>query len=1626
MVVSSIVKRMARQLSRKVMQCVTVIGNYSVERVDQFTKRCRFAAVLLAVMMVALPVIAEERVTISGSTRPIKAGMAVRGAITADEMASTMRFSVSLKMRNFEQLQARVARGEQIKPAELAAKYYPLAADHKAVCDWLVSQGFELTENDPSHISIFAKGTANQIQKAMQVSFTKAADAKKTYMSVTSDPSLPATIAGLVLGVNGLQPHNHMKVGPGIANAKNKKPMTANAAPFFPSEILKAYGYTGLTLTGAGQTIGIVIDAAPNTADLVLFWTQAGVPQNLNNISFIKVATGPNTAPSGEESLDTEWASGIAPNAKVRVYISDDLSDPNLDLCYARILQDIPSTPGMNQISLSYGLSEDDTAKQQMITDAQYFASMASQGVTVFVSSGDDGSYPPDSFSLAVASPSNDPSVTSVGGTSIVLNTVTGLVQSEAAWNGSGGGTSKVFLRPSWQTGSGVPSGTYRLNPDVSAPGDSLTGALVVLNGQSMTIGGTSWSAPTWAGFAALLNEARTNANLPPLGLLGPKIYPLIGTAAFRDITVGSNGAYNAGPNYDLVTGIGVPNLANLLTSLTPSVTPPVINSQNNVAGNNVNVDPSAVTHHSSCVAINPANPKNAVCFSALAQNNGGLAVGVSSTRGVSWVHRHIADGSDAFPVAGGSPSCAFDDFGNLYLAYANNGNTQIVVLMSTDGGNSFTLAGSFSGTNLGQPRITAGPDTFTSTNGGQAVWVGYYDGTNGSIFVSGAPILSLGPVLPLAFTNPLGVTGTDVSVVGDLAVDPDGQVVISFQKADQIFTSVDQDGLGTQANFSNPNLVNFTNVLDGNTYPAQAAIGINASPGLAFDRSGGLFNYRLYIVYVTELSVGNDDTNVVVCYSDNHGLSPWSTEKIVNDGTLKTDGSETTTQFFPRIAVDQVTGYVAVSYYDCRNDFGQGGAGDTNFIYNDDTQFYANISFNGGASFNPEIDLSPVGAVEIGTTVTITTLQPHGFSVGTLVEIQGVEVFEYNGSFTITSVPSTTTFTYTLTVTGLAASGSLDTSNYAIAAQPIRLSKGTSNAESSNAKSPFAVDFGDYSGLAFVNGAFISSWSDNSNSTNDNPSGNLGNLQLYTNTTTVTPNPGTPATGASKPDLRVFRINIPVKPVAGHPFKVVATIFNAGGSDAGPFTVSAFSAPAFVGFQDSTQSDFSVTDPSTLKRVDNQAVLGLKSGATINVNLTMEYDYAGDQIVAVLVDSQRNITETNELNNLLTQRLLVLSPGKDIAVREWLDPITLQDYPQFVTSGPGNGIDAHFDFTLVNLGTRNTGNFTVGVYYNRATPPLPTDTPDTTIAIASMAPGTFSAQAFDLPTQTTPRGGRAWIFANYAGVTTELVTTNNVASAVWGIQNTPPVINPSIPLTATPSTADVGDKVTFTVAAMDDNGDPLFYTWNFGDGTFASTTVPTVTHIYAAQGTYVATVTVSDGPFSNVTSTATVTIFDAQKLDLGFVISNTGYIKLQVPSPFGSSKATILTLTQNATDVTVTTAQPHGYLVGQPVTISKASVRGYNGLSVILSVPSPTTFTIAKKPGLSNAVGGIVTPLRMSIKTNIIQTSPIGQNVAFKNQILSGIPGGPNTYTFTIEYIVAKYHLVQRIRYSYTVKTNP
>lgn len=509
-------------------------------------------------------------------------------AAEAAHMSEPMDLLFSFKLPDSvqNQIEQKVANGEVVSPEELEKVYAAKPADINKLESWLKGHGYEITSKSPD--GVYARATPAQIGPSLDVNMVRVTKDGLTYTAAKDVPSLPADVAAGVETIVGLQPfrHAYKHIRRRAPKANNRAQINGNGAditgpaanvqnapPYLVREILKAYNADGLPVTGKGQTIAILIDTLPSDADLQAFWQHNNLPVTLQQIEKINVKNVALPPIEGEETLDVSWASGIAPGAKIRIYASGSLSFVDLDRALDRITADLPANPGMRQLSISLGLGESFMSRGEVAAQHKKFLRLAASGVNVFVSSGDAGSNPDNSGHasngpLQAEYESSDTAVIGVGGTRLEL-AASGTVARETAWTGSGGGRSILFPRPLWQKGPGIPSGSQRLVPDVSAAADPNTGAFLVVNGQVNQIGGTSWSAPVWAGFCALMNEARTTAGKPLLPFLNPLIYPLIGSPSFRDVQSGSNGAFQAGPGYDMVTGIGVPNVKALIGALT-------------------------------------------------------------------------------------------------------------------------------------------------------------------------------------------------------------------------------------------------------------------------------------------------------------------------------------------------------------------------------------------------------------------------------------------------------------------------------------------------------------------------------------------------------------------------------------------------------------------------------------------------------------------------------------------------------------------------------------------------------------------------------------------------------------------------------------------------------------------------------------------------------------------------------------------------------------------------------------------------------------------------------------------------------------------------------------------------
>jgi kumamolisin len=372
----------------------------------------------------------------------------------------TLQLHFGLASQNIEELKARVAKGEIVSPDELSRRYSGNAENAKKLTAWLSQQGFTSIETTPDNTSVYAKGTVAQIEKSLDVTMKSVTVNRETMPAATTAPALPIDIGDAVIAIDGLQPW--IKAGKYILPRDNNAAGAAARSPAVPrpqmatnftgykvKDILKAYNADHLVspdgrhwLTGKGQTIAILIDKLPLMSDLELFWQENGFWLKKEQIQLINVQ-GEGTRlppPDGEETLDVEWASGIAPGANVRVYAAGSLLATDLERALEMALSDAQKPGGFRQLSISLGLREDQLPPAELKAESDLFLKLAALGVTVFVASGDAGSYQPP----VVNYQASDPWVISVGGTSLELDPHSDNVMSETGWEGSGGGVSRL------------------------------------------------------------------------------------------------------------------------------------------------------------------------------------------------------------------------------------------------------------------------------------------------------------------------------------------------------------------------------------------------------------------------------------------------------------------------------------------------------------------------------------------------------------------------------------------------------------------------------------------------------------------------------------------------------------------------------------------------------------------------------------------------------------------------------------------------------------------------------------------------------------------------------------------------------------------------------------------------------------------------------------------------------------------------------------------------------------------------------------------------------------------------------------------------------------------------------
>jgi len=471
-----------------------------------------------------------------------------------------------------------------LTPAQFTERFGPSEQEYDAVVAFAKANGLAVIGGSRDGIEVQVKGPVSAVENAFHVTLRTYQHSAENRVFYSPDREPTTTLPFQLWHVSGLDnysiPHpmyvkrSEAAAALGVDAKRLVTHATTGSGPsasFLGSDMRAAY-YGGTALTGAGQNLGLFEYLGTDLADLTTYYKNA---KQTNNVPVTVLSTdGTSTScvysraggycDDTEQTLDMTQALGMAPGLKSLVmYVG---STDTAIISAMTTHNPLPTT-----IGCSWGWTPADPS-----TLDPYFEKMSAQGQNFFAASGDSSTW----SRRNEAWPADDANVVSVGGTDLTTKSAGGAWASETAWVDSGGGISpdKIAI-PSWQKLSGVinssnkGSTTYRNGPDVSANANF---TFYTCADQTSCLaneyGGTSFAAPMWAAYIALVNQQRAASGLGTIGFINPTIYAQNVTSSyatdFHDITSGKSGSYSAVTGYDLVTGWGSPNGTGLINAL--------------------------------------------------------------------------------------------------------------------------------------------------------------------------------------------------------------------------------------------------------------------------------------------------------------------------------------------------------------------------------------------------------------------------------------------------------------------------------------------------------------------------------------------------------------------------------------------------------------------------------------------------------------------------------------------------------------------------------------------------------------------------------------------------------------------------------------------------------------------------------------------------------------------------------------------------------------------------------------------------------------------------------------------------------------------------------------------------
>jgi len=526
---------------------------------------------------IAAPIDSARVVPLNGNLRPMMLRQNDTGRVDAAFPIPAM--TLFLKPSASQQADLRQLLDDQQNPAsslyhrwltpeEFADRFGVSRRDISMAQDWLRSQGFRVGKVARSRRWIVFSGTSGQVEAAFHTVLHHYRLEGKDHFANASDPFIPEALAGVVLGMDGLDDFLPETVQPELT--------AGTVHTLAPDDFAKIYDITSLYqsgIDGTGQKIAVVGSTqfpASALADVASFRSEFKLPPNVPQVVLDTDYPDPgvNMNTINEAHLDIEWAGAVARKATILFVYSGT---------FPHAVQYTIDNDLAPVITMSANTGCEAVNTPANMTFYQALAQQGNaQGITWVISGSDAGpaSCDPNGAPLAVSGlgvrfPASIPEVTAVGGTefneqggnywstnnsstfSSVLSYIPEIVWNDtvplgALWAG-GGGASIYFPKPAWQAGPGVPNDNARDLPDVAMAASFYhDGYYVIRNGVNVTTGGTSAAAPVFAGILTLLNQHLVNSGMqaqPGLGNVNPALYRLAAatTGVFHDIIAGNN-----------------------------------------------------------------------------------------------------------------------------------------------------------------------------------------------------------------------------------------------------------------------------------------------------------------------------------------------------------------------------------------------------------------------------------------------------------------------------------------------------------------------------------------------------------------------------------------------------------------------------------------------------------------------------------------------------------------------------------------------------------------------------------------------------------------------------------------------------------------------------------------------------------------------------------------------------------------------------------------------------------------------------------------------------------------------------------------------------------------------------